>query len=262
METNVRVKDADGDLREHDILLTHTEGLRVTKMAVECKDQGRKIGKKELEAFETKCRDTGIHKGVIVSSSGFAESALRKSRRTNIQCLELAKVESFPWVGVSVFIVVRREFSQIDVHAFAKTAMVLPFRIYSDIGELTMENYKNACQTAINDSPELSQLGRDEPVTVTIRWTPADSVWTIDANDVRHEVDHLDMVATFTVTDTPQPFELHEYSGDSGKMEIASANLDGIGATGKIIMLRDDESIRFAIQQRVDNDEAKDGEKP
>lgn len=248
METNVFVRDADGDMREHDILLTHTEGLRVTRTAVECKDHGRKIGKPELEAFRSKCQDTGVHKGVMVSSSGFAKSALRASRRTNVQCLELAKVESFPWVGVSAFYVSRRDFSNIDVNVFARTPIVEPFRLFGVTGELTMETFKNVCQHAISEAPELSALGRDEAVTVTIHWTPSDEAYVIDANEDRHEVDYLILHPTFTVTDTPQDFELHSYSGDTGRLEVAMTDFNEAGLSGKLIMVRDDKSIRLMIQ--------------
>lgn len=248
METNVFVKDADGDAREHDILLTHTEGLRVTRTAVECKDHGRKIGKPEMEAFRSKCQDTGIHKGVLVSSSGFAKSALRASKRTNIQCLELAKVESFPWVGVSAFYVSQRDYSNINVQVFAKTPIAEPFRLFGVNGELTMETFKNVCQQAIAESAELSALGRDEPVTVTIHWTPSDEAYVIDANDERHEIDYLVLIPTFTVTDTAQDFELHSYSGDTGTLEVAMTDISAGGLNGKLMMVRDDESIRLLIQ--------------
>jgi hypothetical protein len=250
METNVRVRDADDDLREHDILLTHTEGLRVTKTAVECKDHGRKIGKPELEAFRSKCQDTGIHKGVMVSSSGFAESALRASRRTNVQCLELAKVETFPWVGQSAFHVSCRDFSSIDVEVFAATPIVEPFRLFGVNGELTMGTYKHVCQLTIIEAPELSALGRDEPATISIHWKPSDGAYVVDANGERHDVDHLMLRPTFTVTDTPQAFELHSYSGDSGRLEVATTDFNEAGLTGKLVMVRDEKSIRLTIQPK------------
>lgn len=248
METNVFVKDADGDMREHDILLTHTEGLRVTKTAVECKDHGRKVGKPDLEAFRSKCQDTGIHKGVMVSSSGFAKSAMKASRRTNVQCLELAKVNSFPWVGVSAFYVSRRDFSNIDIQVFAKTPIIPPFRTFGVNGEMTMENFKNVCQQAICESAELSALGRDRPATITVHWTPSDEAYAIDANEERHKIDYLIMLPTFTVTDTAQDFELHSYSGDTGTLEVAMTDIDAAGLTGKFIMVRDDENIRLLVQ--------------
>jgi len=241
METNVFVRDADGDMREHDIILTHTEGLRVTRTAVECKDHGRKIGKPELEAFRTKCLDTGIHKGVMVSSSGFTKSVLKASQRTNIQCLELAKVESFPWVGVSVFHLICRDFSNIDVTVFAKTPIAEPFRIFGVNGELTIEGYKNLCQQVINESVELSALGRDNAATIAIHWAPSDGAYVIDANEERHEVDHLVLYPTFTVTDTPQDFELHSYTGDTGTLEVAMTDINVTGLTGKLVMVRDEE---------------------
>jgi Restriction endonuclease len=249
METNVRVKDADGDLREHDILITHTEGLRVTRTAVECKDHGRKIGKPELEAFRSKCADTGIHKGVIVSSSGFAKSALKASRRTNVQCLELAKVDSFPWVGASGSIVTERHFSNIDVNVFALTKIEQPFKIFAmNDAELTMENYRNVCQIAINKDEDLSKLGRDGSVCVMIQWKPEDGVYVIDANAIRHEIEFLELRPTFTTTETHQAFELHSYFGDTGKLEVASSDFEAGGLTAKLVMIRDEKNIHVMLQ--------------
>ncbi|WOB78473.1 restriction endonuclease [Brevundimonas nasdae] len=248
METNVLVRDADGDLREHDILLTHTEGLRVTKTAVECKDRGRKIGKPDLEAFRSKCEDTGIHKGVIVSSSGFAESAMKASRRTNIQCLELAKVDTFGWVGDAVFIHTERQFSRVDIHVVALTKVAEPFRIYGDAGELLMANFVNVAHQAISEKKTLSEETREGGGSAEILWKPADVVYVIDANEVRHEVDHIKISTDFTLVDTPQDFELHSYRGDTGQLEIASTDFVAGDFGGKLMMVRDGENIRVMLQ--------------
>ncbi|RYF30182.1 MAG: hypothetical protein EOO23_05700, partial [Comamonadaceae bacterium] len=248
METNVFVKDADGDIREHDILITHTEGLRVTRTAVECKDHGRKIGKPEMDAFRSKCQDTGIHKGVLVSSSGFAKSALKASKRTNIQCLELSTVDSFDWVGTSILNVYTREFSNIDILVFAKTPMALPFRVYAPDGQqLEVENFRNVAQEGINDDPGLMHVGMDKPATANIQWTPPDRCYTIDADEVRHDVDYFVLVATWTVRNTPQPFDLHRYLGDSGELQVATSEFEVPGLSGKLVMIRDEENIRVAL---------------
>lgn len=252
METNVFVKDADGDLREHDIILTHTQGLRVTKTAIECKDRGRKIGKPDLDAFRSKCADTGIHKGVIVSSSGFAQSALRASRRTAIQCLELSKAKRFPWIGMSASVMTQRDYSNIGVKVFAPTPIKPPFKIFGPDGaELSVYDYQNAAQAAFNDHPGLAHLGRDEPTTITINWKPEGGVYVIDADDVRHEVDYLILHPTFTVTETTQPFEHHSYSGDTGTYEIAISDFKAGGLDAKLVMIRDADNIRFMIQPNV-----------
>lgn len=257
LESPAFVLDADGDRREHDILITHTEGLRVTRTAVECKDHGRKIGKPDLEAFRSKCQDTGIHKGVIVSSSGFAKSALKMSKRTNIQCLELAKADVFTWVGMSVFYTCVRDYSNIDVKVFSPTSIVAPFRVFAPNGEeLTIENFKNISQQAINGNAELGSLGRESPVTVQIQWKPADAVYVIDAEEARHEVEHILLEPTFTVTETPQPFELHNYQGDECKLEVATAELNLYGQDVNLVLVRGNENIRFAIQPKPNGEPA------
>jgi hypothetical protein len=52
----------------------------------------------DIEAFATKCQDTKIHKGVVISPEGFSKSALTKAKNYGIGCLSLRQVESFNWL--------------------------------------------------------------------------------------------------------------------------------------------------------------------
>ena len=53
----------------------------------------------QVEAFHTKCEDTGINKRVIVSSAGFYKTTRKKAERYGIDCLTFAQVETVDWLG-------------------------------------------------------------------------------------------------------------------------------------------------------------------
>ena len=90
IEAPARLLDrTTGRLREHDVLVTHKVGHDVVKTALECRDRSRKVGVPDIEAFAAKCRDTGIDRAVIVSSLGFAQTALKKARHENVRCYVL-----------------------------------------------------------------------------------------------------------------------------------------------------------------------------
>ncbi|MES5481457.1 restriction endonuclease [Bradyrhizobium sp. INPA03-11B] len=86
-----------GKQREHDVVLTITHDHHELVVALECRDRSRPVGVDAVEAFHTKCNDTGIHSGVIVSSKGFYKTARTKAQYYGIRCLTLDEVEGFNW---------------------------------------------------------------------------------------------------------------------------------------------------------------------
>lgn len=106
VESPKRLIDKDtGRLREHDVVLTFLEGPHELSVALECRDRSRPVGVPEVEAFWAKCQRTGINSGIIVSSKGFARSAIAKANSHNVGCLSLDEVERFDWCqapGISV----------------------------------------------------------------------------------------------------------------------------------------------------------------
>jgi len=90
-----------GRLREHDVVIEYTELNRTILVAIECRDQSRKVTCHQVEAFSRKCADTGVHQAVIVSSSGFAGTAKLKAAHSNIECLVLDEVREFDWCGMT-----------------------------------------------------------------------------------------------------------------------------------------------------------------
>lgn len=87
-----------GKLREHDVLLTMKHGHHTVKIAIECRDRSRPITVNQVEGFLTKCKDTGINQGIIVSSKGFYGTAKKKAKHHGIRCLSIEEVDSFNWL--------------------------------------------------------------------------------------------------------------------------------------------------------------------
>ncbi|WP_456701593.1 MULTISPECIES: restriction endonuclease [unclassified Bradyrhizobium] len=65
---------------------------------IESREQGRKVGVPQSEAFAKKCEKTGIHHGIVVAANGFTSTARTKAKALNLTCMELAEAESFDWI--------------------------------------------------------------------------------------------------------------------------------------------------------------------
>ncbi|EJG0725845.1 restriction endonuclease [Vibrio parahaemolyticus] len=91
--------------REIDVLLTQGHGRHKFLTAFECKDLNRKVGVPELEAFHTKTKDLQINKAILVSSKGFANTALKKAKFYNIICLTLSELEAIDWLQTKEVII-------------------------------------------------------------------------------------------------------------------------------------------------------------
>jgi hypothetical protein len=106
VEARKRLPDKDtGRLREHDVVLTYTLAHHEFRLALECRDRSRPVGVPDVEAFHAKCLRTGVGRGVMVSSTGFRNTALTKADSYSIGCLKLEEVTAFDW-GLTPAVVV------------------------------------------------------------------------------------------------------------------------------------------------------------
>jgi hypothetical protein len=107
IESPKRIRDTQTQkLREHDVVLTYSQSHHELIVAIECKDRSRPVGVPDIEAFESKCHHTNINQGTIVSSSGFAKTALQKASIMGIKCLELKEIETASFLLPEAVVVV------------------------------------------------------------------------------------------------------------------------------------------------------------
>ena len=70
-----------GESGEFDIVIETVANSYPICIAIECKDYGRKVSVKEVDAFNSKCqRFSGINKKIIVSKEGFQSGAITAAK--------------------------------------------------------------------------------------------------------------------------------------------------------------------------------------
>ena len=83
---NVRLKSKTGQYRQFDVIVeTIVNGYRM-RIAIECKDHGRKTEAKDVEAFHAKCNIVeDINLKVFISKAGFQDSAFGSAKYYGIK---------------------------------------------------------------------------------------------------------------------------------------------------------------------------------
>ena len=110
-----RLRDLASDQsREHDVLMTFTDGHHTVITGFECRDRTAPVGVPDIEAYATKCRRTGVHRPVIVSATGFAGTAFEAARLENVLLLTLDEIDAIPWLGLDGLTIEERAFVQFD----------------------------------------------------------------------------------------------------------------------------------------------------
>jgi Restriction endonuclease len=136
VESPKRLRDkVTGRLREHDVVLTFTQRHHKILMALECKDRSRKVGVNSIEEFHSKCRDTGVHRGIMVSSTGFTRGALEKAANYyNIGCFSLEQAERLDWCQAPAVEVSHRRIIHVHLNAAAERHVGAGAKLYANDG--------------------------------------------------------------------------------------------------------------------------------
>ena len=85
-------------LREHDVVITLSGSHHKSVIAIECRDRSRKITVNDIEGFWSKCQDTDVDQGIVVSPKGFTKAAITKAANKGIRTLRLSQATSFNWL--------------------------------------------------------------------------------------------------------------------------------------------------------------------
>ena len=96
IESNVKMNDNSGVTREIDVLVTTSVQSNSInyKIAFECKEYKSKVTVSIVEAFISKCMDIPeINKGIMVSSNGFTDGAIKKAKKHGILLCGLNQID-------------------------------------------------------------------------------------------------------------------------------------------------------------------------
>lgn len=92
------VLDTDAKLeREVDILIECTVAGHKIKIAIECRDRGRKDSVEWIDGVIGKTKSLAVNKVVAVSNSGFSKAAENKARANNIDIVTFLDANDIDW---------------------------------------------------------------------------------------------------------------------------------------------------------------------
>lgn len=82
--------------REIDVLLTSYVAGYPVKIAIECKNERKKVGSGKIDAFVGKLKDVGIpaQQGIYVSPTGYTKDALERAKKDGIRTLSIQGLTS------------------------------------------------------------------------------------------------------------------------------------------------------------------------
>jgi len=241
VESPKRLPDKDtGQAREHDVVLTFRQRHHTFVMALECRDRSRKVGVPHVEAFYAKCQRTGIDRGLMVSSTGFTQTALEKAASYNIGCLSLDQAARLNWCSAPGIEMSHVHMIHVHLDVVPERQVGVDAKLYTDNGTLIGEK-------------ETLQIGRqcirdtssptDGPVTKRfVDHAPAFHL--VDENGHRIGMRALAVKVTYEITTELMPFEFREYVDMAEGKQICSvavANVDCASVRGTLVILREEE---------------------
>lgn len=247
-----RLVDKDtGKRREHDVLITRTSHHGQMLTSVECKDKGRPVGVDFVEQFSKKCEKTGVHHGVIVSATGFYETAKTKAKALNIACMTLEEATGHDWIGDTFLVSETRNFLHIDIYlecypdtsGKGPVAPPQPFLTNGDV-PLTAEIARDVL---VKELPDEAYAPRLDGIRHGEMMVPGNGVYVIDANGDRFDVKEIKLSYQLEIVQENHAFEQHTYKGDGGEFQIASGDLNLVGISAKLMMIRSESGIQVSV---------------
>lgn len=258
-----------GNLREHDIVLTYQYPQRQFVIAIECRDRSRKVGVAQVEEFYTKCRDTGVHKGVIVASRGFADSARKKASYYDIDCLMFAQVDAVEWCAQDEIAICQRDPTHVGVNlgipsSFEGKRGRLFLRVpHGPDEEIDLQVASSDDGIVCQGRPDgltrlvwpqvvthLPDSGDELSGTIHVEIANHDAFYILDEEGITHEVGRLYLDFTYEVTESKSMLAFYRY-GEEFDRPVYETLVTSTAAFGDIkgrIMIIRDESLAFRAQ--------------
>jgi hypothetical protein len=158
-----------------------------------------------VEAFQTKCKDTGVNSGIIVSSKGFYKTARRKAQHYGICCLTLDEVTAFSWFAAGDLCNYSRHITGTHLYIeFEKPFNLQMSDILDPAGQpLTKDSINRTAENALNTFAEKvpRELGSHG-----IRYTVAPNLSTV-VDGISHKATFAALTIHFENKETSTPFQ-------------------------------------------------------
>lgn len=243
--SSLRLPDKDtGRLREHDVVIIRRTHHGPNLTAIECRDQGRKVGVPQIEAFAKKCEKTGIHHGIVVAANGFTNTARTKAKALNLTCMELADAESFKWIGTVTIVGQFHNFTAIEARVRVVEngrKVTNPSTVYTPDGlPYTGED----AQSLITD--KLPPEARNPTASQTFSGqivVPREGFYVIDALSERFQVKDIKFNYALEIEVAERQITLHNYAGESAALEIASGQVTFSSAQSTLAFVKSKDGV-------------------
>lgn len=252
VESPKRVPDKiTGKKREHDVVLTIKQGHHQMMVAIECRDRSRPITVNQVEGFSKKCEHTGVNQGVIVSSSGFYNTAKEKADFLGIRCLDIEEVESFDWMLASGFHKLTKKLLHSEWMFYPEkdnVASTTNMEIIDAKGNLlTQEHMTSIALTQLNTFlPDIPEPVEKDVITVKFQGGNLiiRNTETKETTPVKFAIAKLH----YTITEEIIPFKLVQYKeGDENITNAAIAEFKYGDVTGKFIIVEEKDGQKKVV---------------
>jgi hypothetical protein len=248
----LRLLDKDtGRLREHDVVISRRTHHGIGLTALECRDQGRKVGVPQVEAFAKKCEKTGVHHGILVSASGFTGTARTKAKALNLTCMELAEAESFAWIGVVTIIFQFANFRSIDcsVHLQEEAGKTTyPISLHAADGAPSSE--ESIRSLILDRLPPEARPETGKQVFNGMAVVPMEGCYIIDAVGKRFAVRDITLTYELETEVKERPVTLHHYAGEEAVLEVASGQCDFPGCDSTFALVKSGDDVKGYVLSR------------
>ena len=235
IETPKRLRDFQtGKLREHDVVITVNYSHHSIMIGIECRDRSRPVGVNHVEAFESKCKNTGINEGIIVSASGFYSTAMQKAKKMGIRCIELKDIEHASFLATDAVVV---QHTKIFTHASYTPVLAKNpkntlerYEIYDPNGELVTDEQIKANLNQFQDSFPWCESGKELTRKIAFKTRGFTLVNSVDGEVI--SMDALHVLVTYHCQHEEIEFTSKSYT-DSEKEEalaelaVAPLTIDG-----------------------------------
>ncbi|MET0061798.1 MAG: restriction endonuclease [Candidatus Thiodiazotropha endolucinida] len=235
IETPKRLRDFQTcKLREHDVVITVNYSHHRVMIGIECRDRSRPVGVNHVEAFESKCRNTGISKGIIVSASGFYSTAMKKAQKMGIRCIELKDIEHVNFLDTDAVVV---QYTKVFTQASYTPVLVKDpistlekYEIYDSNGRLVTNEQIKANLIQFQDSFPWCEAGKELTRTIIFKTHGFTLINSVDGEKI--PMDALQVLVTYHCQHEEIEFASKSYTdlkkGETlAELAVAPLTIDG-----------------------------------